>query len=128
MVPGRKTAVLDSEWLAQLLEFGLLRRSFVPPAAQRELRDLVRYRKRLIEERAREANRVQKVLETANIKLDPQLPIWSSARDAAALAGSGRGAWRAHCTCGGGTGGLRRWGGDATPVVVQLIRGSSGAC
>ena len=69
MVPGRKTDVRDSEWLAQLLELGLLRRSFVPPAAQRELRDLVRYRKRLIEERAQEANRVQKVLETANIKL-----------------------------------------------------------
>ena len=47
MVPGRKTDVRDSEWLAQLLEFGLLRRSFVPPAAQRELRDVVRYRKRL---------------------------------------------------------------------------------
>ena len=69
MVPGRKTDVRDSAWLAQLLELGLLRRSFVPPAAQRELRDVVRYRKRLIEERAREANRVQKVLETANIKL-----------------------------------------------------------
>src|SRR5207244_6171065 len=69
MVPGRKTDVRDSEWLAQLLELGLLRRSFVPPAAQRELCDLGRYRKRLIEERAREANRVQKVLETANIKL-----------------------------------------------------------
>jgi transposase len=69
MVPGRKTDVRDSEWLAQLLELGLLRRSFVPPAAQRELRDVVRYRKRLIEERAREANRVLKVLETANIKL-----------------------------------------------------------
>jgi transposase len=69
MVPGRKTDVRDSEWLAQLLELGLLRRSFVPPAAQRELRDVVRYRKRLIEDRAREANRVQKVLETANIKL-----------------------------------------------------------
>src|SRR5262245_57290038 len=68
-VPGRKTDVRDSEWLAQLLELGLLRRSFVPPAAQRELRDVVRYRKRLIEDRAREANRVQKVLETANIKL-----------------------------------------------------------
>jgi len=61
--------VRDSEWLARLLELGLLRRSFVPPAAPRELRDVVRYRKRLIEERAREANRVQKVLETANIKL-----------------------------------------------------------
>jgi transposase len=69
MVPGRKTDVRDSEWLAQLLELGLLRRSFVPPPAQRELRDVVRYRKRLIEDRAREANRVQKVLETANIKL-----------------------------------------------------------
>src|SRR5437870_7421166 len=69
MVPGRKTDVRDSEWLAQLLELGLLRRSFVPPAAQRELCDLVRYRKRLIEERAQEANRVQKVLEPANIKL-----------------------------------------------------------
>jgi transposase len=69
MVPGRKTDVRDSEWLAQLLELGLLRRSFVPPPAQRELRDVVRYRKRLIEDRAREANRVEKVLETANIKL-----------------------------------------------------------
>src|SRR5262249_42406467 len=68
-VPGRKTDVRDSEWLAQLLELGLLRRGFVPPAAQRELRDVVRYRKRLIEDRAREANRVAKVLETANIKL-----------------------------------------------------------
>src|SRR5205823_12233297 len=69
MVPGRKTDVRDSEWLARLLELGLLRRSFVPPAAPRELRDVVRYRKRLIEERAREANRVEKVLGTANIKL-----------------------------------------------------------
>jgi transposase len=69
MVPGRKTDVRDSAWLAQLLELGLLRRSFVPPAAQRELRDVVRYRQRLIEDRAREANRAAKVLETANIKL-----------------------------------------------------------
>ena len=61
MVPGRKTDVRDSEWLAQLLELGLLRGSFVPPAAQRELRDVVRYRKRLIEERAQEANRVQRL-------------------------------------------------------------------
>src|SRR5207247_9556119 len=69
MVPGRKTDVRDSVWLAQLLELGLLRRSFVPPAAQRVLRDVVRYRKRLFEDRAREANRIQKVLETANSKL-----------------------------------------------------------
>jgi transposase len=69
MVPGRKTDGRDSAWLAQLLELGLLRGSFVPPAAQRALRDLVRYRKRFIEERAREANRVLQVLEMANIKL-----------------------------------------------------------
>src|SRR5262245_4847159 len=69
MVPGRKSDVRDSEWLAQLLELGLLRRSFVPPAVQRELRDVVRYRKRLLENRTQEANRLQKVLETANIKL-----------------------------------------------------------
>ena len=69
MVPGRKTDVKDSEWIAELLEHGLLRSSFVPPPPIRELRELTRYRKQLIQERAREANRVHKVLETANIKL-----------------------------------------------------------
>ena len=68
-VPGRKTDVQDSEWIAQLLEHGLLRGSFVPPAPIRELRDLTRYRKVLIEERTREVNRLHKVLEDAGIKL-----------------------------------------------------------
>jgi transposase len=68
-VPGRKTDVQDSEWLCDLMRHGLLRRSFVPPKAQRELRELVRYRRSLIEERAREFNRLEKVLEGANIKL-----------------------------------------------------------
>jgi transposase len=68
-VPGRKTDVQDCAWLAQLLEHGLLRGSFVPPAPIRELRDLTRYRKALIQERAREANRVHKLLEDAGIKL-----------------------------------------------------------
>jgi transposase len=68
-VPGRKTDVQDCAWLAQLLEHGLLRGSFVPPAPIRELRDLTRYRKSLIQERAREANRVHKMLEDAGIKL-----------------------------------------------------------
>ena len=68
-VPGRKTDALDCAWLAQLLEHGLLRGSFVPPAPIRELRDLTRYRKSLIQERAREANRVHKLLEDAGIKL-----------------------------------------------------------
>lgn len=68
-VPGRKTDVKDCEWLAQLLEHGLLRASFIPPQPIRELRDLTRHRKVLIEQRAGEVNRVQKLLEGANIKL-----------------------------------------------------------
>jgi len=68
-VPGRKTDVKDSQWLADLLRHGLLSASFIPPAPIRQLRDLTRYRKTLVQERAREINRLQKVLETANIKL-----------------------------------------------------------
>ena len=68
-VPGRKTDVQDCVWIAQLLEHGLLRGSFVPPVPIRELRDLTRYRKSLIGERQREANRLHKVLEDAGIKL-----------------------------------------------------------
>lgn len=68
-VPGRKTDVKDAQWLAELLQVGLLRPSFVPPPAQREMRELVRYRTTLIRERATLCNRVQKVLEGANIKL-----------------------------------------------------------
>ena len=68
-VPGRKTDVRDAEWLADLLRHGLLRASFVPDRPQRELRELVRYRKALTEDRARLVTRIQKVLEGANIKL-----------------------------------------------------------
>ena len=68
-VPGRKTDVGDAEWLSELLGHGLLQGSFIPPAAQRDLRDLTRYRTALVEERAREVNRVQKLLESGNIKL-----------------------------------------------------------
>lgn len=68
-VPGRKTDVRDSEWLAQLLECGLLRASFIPPPLIRDLRDLTRYRKVLIRERAHHVNRVEKTLELAQIKL-----------------------------------------------------------
>ncbi|MGG4022522.1 IS110 family transposase, partial [Geobacillus stearothermophilus] len=68
-VPGRKTDVKDAEWIADLLRHGLLKGSYIPHRAQRELRELVRYRRSLIEERARELNRIQKVLEGANIKL-----------------------------------------------------------
>ena len=68
-VPGRKTDDKDSEWIADLLRHGLLRPSFIPERAQRELRELVLYRRSLVQERSREANRVQEVLEGANIKL-----------------------------------------------------------
>jgi transposase len=70
ILPGRKTDVLDAEWLAELLEHGLLRGSFVPPATIRELRDLTRYRKRLIQAHTSEAQRIEKNLEDAGIKLD----------------------------------------------------------
>ncbi|MEK4064348.1 MULTISPECIES: IS110 family transposase [Paenibacillus] len=68
-VPGRKTDVKDAEWICQLLRHGLIKASFIPDRNQRELRELVRYRRSIIEERARQHNRIQKVLEGANIKL-----------------------------------------------------------
>ena len=68
-VPGRKTAVKDSEWIADLLRHGLLQPSFIPPKPIRELRELTRYRKTLVQDRADVVNRIQQVLETANIKL-----------------------------------------------------------
>jgi transposase len=68
-VPGRKTDVKDSEWIADLLQHGLLRGSFVPPPEIQDLRDLTRYRAQLTQERSAVANRIQKLLEEANIKL-----------------------------------------------------------
>ena len=68
-VPGRKTDVKDAEWLAELTMHGLLRASFIPPKPQRALREMTRYRTKLIQERTRVVNWVQKLLEGANIKL-----------------------------------------------------------
>ena len=68
-VPGRKTDMKDAEWIAQLLQCGLLRPSFVPDRQQRELRDLTRQQTKLVQQRNAVDNRIQKVLETANIKL-----------------------------------------------------------
>jgi transposase len=68
-VPGRKTDVKDAQWIAQLLACGLLHASFVPPRPQRELRDLTRTRASLLQDKSRVANRLQKTLEDANIKL-----------------------------------------------------------
>lgn len=68
-VPGRKSDIRDGQWIAQLLQHGLLRGSFIPPRPQRELRDLTRHRTQLVEEKTRTVNRIHKVLEDANIKL-----------------------------------------------------------
>src|SRR3712207_5841278 len=68
-VPGRKTEVKDAEWIADLVRHGLIAKSFVPPPPLRELRDLLRYRRKLVESQAAERNRLLKLLETANIKL-----------------------------------------------------------
>src|SRR5271155_4257974 len=68
-VPGRKTDVKDAEWIAELVRHGLIAKSFVPPPPLRELRDLLRYRRKLVESQAAERNRLLKLLETANIKL-----------------------------------------------------------
>ena len=68
-VPGRKTDVKDSEWLADLARHGLIAKSFIPPKPLRQLRDLLRYRRKLMESRTAERNRLLKLLETANIKL-----------------------------------------------------------
>jgi transposase len=73
IVPGRKSDVSDSAWLAQCLEWGLLKGSLVPPAAIRDLRDLTRYRKKQIEDRTQEVNRLHKVLEEAGLKLSTVL-------------------------------------------------------
>ncbi|PSR32203.1 MAG: hypothetical protein C7B46_15420 [Sulfobacillus benefaciens] len=68
-VPGRKTDIKDAEWISDLLRHGLLTPSFIPDKPQRELRELTRQRTRWLAERSREVNRIQKVLEGANIKL-----------------------------------------------------------
>jgi transposase len=68
-VPGRKTDVQDSEWLCKLLRSGLVRRSFIPPKEVRQLRDLTRYKRKLIQTMTAEKQRIQKILEDANIKL-----------------------------------------------------------
>lgn len=82
-VPGRKTDVADCQWIAQLLQHGLLRRSFVPNQPQRQLRDLTRQRAQLVSDKTRVVNRLQKVLEDANVKLASVAtdPLGASGRD-----------------------------------------------
>ena len=91
-VPGRKTDTKDAAWIADLLKHGLLKASFIPDKEQRELREVSRYRKSLVEERSREINRLEKILEGANIKLSSvvsDLTGTSSRGILKALAGEG---------------------------------------
>jgi transposase len=90
-VPGRKTDVKDAEWIADLLRHGLIAKSFVPPPDIRELRDLVRYRRRLVDDRVKVRNRVLKLLETANIKLSTVLSDVFGVSGMAMLRGIARG-------------------------------------
>ena len=80
-VPGRKTDVKDAEWIADLLQHGLLSASYIPKREQRELRELSRYRKSLIAERARELNRLQKMLEGGNVKLSSVVVLCQELRE-----------------------------------------------
>jgi transposase len=91
-VPGRKTDQSDAAWIAELLQYGLLKASFIPPLGQRELRELTRYRTGFVRERSNLVNRLQKVLESANIKLASVaadiMGVSSRAMLAAVLAGT----------------------------------------
>jgi transposase len=95
-VPGKKTDVRDSEWLADLLRHGLLRASFIPPAPIRAIRELTRYRKTLVQERVDEANRLQKTLEGANLKL---AAVASDVFGVSGRAMLGTARWRAGSGC-----------------------------
>jgi transposase len=140
-VPGRKTDVKDAEWLAQLGECGLLRASFVPPEPIWDLRDLTRYRKKMVQARAQEVQRVQKLLEDAGVKLtsvvsdvlgrsgrDMLDALAGGERDAAVLADMARGKMRPKSRCWATA---RRWprlaSGTTTPGCLASTWGASTA-
>jgi transposase len=121
-VPGRKTDVKDAEWIADLLRHGLLKGSYIPSREQRELRELVRYRRSLIEERAREANRLQKVLEGANIKLAAVASDILGASGRAMLEALARGEENPEVLAGLARGRLKEKDGE----LKQALRGFAG--
>jgi transposase len=122
ILPGRKTDVADAAWLAELLEHGLLRGSFVPPAAIRELRDLTRYRKRLIQAHTAEVQRIQKILEDAGIKLDSVAADVVGASGRAMLAALVAGERDPHVLTELAKGRLR----NKLPQLRQALRAGSG--
>jgi transposase len=119
ILPGRKSDVLDAEWLAELLEHGLLRGSFVPPPTIRELRDLTRYRKRLIQAHTSECQRIQKTLEDAGIKLDSVASDVLGVSGRAMLAALVAGERDTHVLAELAKGRLRR----KIPALRQALRG-----
>ena len=121
-VPGRKTAVKDAEWIANLLSHGLLSPSFIPGRDQRELRELVRYRRRLIQNRAQVVNRIQKVLEAANIKLDCVASDVMGASGRAMLRAMAAGETNADVLADLAKGKLR----DKIPFLKEALRGQIG--
>jgi len=118
-LPGRKKDTLDAEWIAQLLQHGLLRGSFIPPAPIRALRECTRYRKQLIRTRADEANRIQKLLEGANLKLGSVAADILGASGRAMLAALVRGETDAPTLAGLAKGRLRR----KQPALVTALTG-----
>jgi transposase len=121
-VPGRKTDVKDCEWLADLLRHGLLRSSFVPTRAQRELRELTRYRTSLVQERSAEVNRLQKTLEGANIRLGDVAPDIMGLSSRQMLAGLVAGKTDPAVLAQLAQGRLR----DKLPVLEQALSGRIG--
>jgi transposase len=126
-IPGRKTDVADSRWLADLLRHGLLRASFIPPAAIRRLRELTRERKALVQERTQVANRLQKVLESANIKLAGVASdvLGASGRDMLAAIARARmmrrrsPLWPAACCARRPSSSSRRWMVASSPITAS---------
>jgi transposase len=121
-VPGRKTDVKDAEWIADLLSHGLLSPSFIPDRGQRELRELVRYRRRLIQNRSQIVNRIQKVLEAANIKLDCVASDVMGASGLAMLRAMAAGETNADVLADLAKGKLR----DKIPFLKEALRGQIG--
>jgi transposase len=122
-VPGRKTDVRDAEWIADLLRHGLLRASFIPARPERELRELTRYRTSLIGERTAELNRVQKVLEGANIKLASVASDIGGVSGRAMLAALAAGETDASALAGLARGQLR----TKTATLTAALEGRMGA-
>jgi len=122
-VPGRKTDVKDAEWIADLLRHGLLRGSFIPDRPQRELRELMRYRRNLIDERTRVVNRIQKVLEGANIKLSSVATDVLGVSGRAILQAIARGTQQPKVLAEMAKGRLR----NRRPALEEALRGSVGS-